>query len=59
MSAQCTWSRDGDDSDEWSTSCGQYFLINDAARPLDCKFSFCCFCGKHITETKHEADDDK
>ena len=41
----CSWSREEDGSDTWSTGCCKEFQINDAQSPKDSGMNFCCFCG--------------
>jgi hypothetical protein len=49
-SQPCRWTQEDDsESDTWSTSCGQYYVINDGT-PRENDMKFCSFCGKPLIE---------
>jgi hypothetical protein len=43
----CQWENDGEGN--WSTGCGDAFIILDGT-PTENKMNFCCYCGKPINE---------
>ncbi len=49
MKLECIWSQDGIDNNIWSTSCGEYFTIDDGT-PYQNDFKFCYFCGKKLKQ---------
>jgi hypothetical protein len=53
----CNWSQEDDESDCWVTSCGNAFSLNDGT-PSDNSLKHCCYCGRHLTETRWEPDED-
>lgn len=57
----CTWAGylcyDGYLMEEWETSCGNIFLLEDGT-PADNKMKFCCYCGKPLKELVEEEEGD-
>jgi hypothetical protein len=51
----CTWAQDGEDSDTWGTSCGQFFTLNEGS-PADNDMRHCCYCGKSLDCQPHIDD---
>lgn len=56
--ASCHWSQDGEDSDVWQTSCGNYFSITDGT-PVENDMAYCCYCGTKLEQFPHELEDDE
>jgi hypothetical protein len=54
----CNWSQEDDESDCWVTSCGNAFSLNDGT-PSDNSLKHCCYCGRHLTETRWEPEPDE
>ena len=48
-SLKCIWSQEDENSDIWSTSCGENFILNEGT-PEENKFKFCNYCGKEIEQ---------
>ena len=53
MSNECNWSQEDDEYGSWETDCGQSFILNDGT-PSDNRLKYCCYCGKPLTETPFE-----
>jgi hypothetical protein len=56
--AACNWSQEDDESDCWVTSCGNAFSLNDGT-PSENSIKHCCYCGRHLTETRWEPESDE
>jgi hypothetical protein len=46
---ECIWTQDDEDSNTYSTDCGECFEITDGT-PKDNGFKFCFYCGKQIKQ---------
>jgi hypothetical protein len=46
---KCIWSQEDEDSDCYSTSCGNAFVLNDGT-PKENSIKFCFNCGKPVEE---------
>lgn len=44
---RCTWTLDDEDYGAHSTSCGEYFQIEEGS-PAENGMEFCCYCGRPI-----------
>ena len=54
----CNWFQDSEDqSDLYDTTCGNRYFIIDGT-PTDNGFLFCCYCGKPLTQTLIEPEQD-
>ncbi len=50
----CLWEREDKEFeervDDWITSCGRDYFINDGSSPLEKGWKYCPFCGLKIKE---------
>ena len=49
MVASCAWVQNMDYGDEWATSCGKSFLLNEGS-PRENGLQWCGFCGRQLKE---------
>jgi len=54
-SLKCIWSQEDENSDIWSTSCGENFILNEGT-PEENKFKFCNYCGKEIEQDEWKGE---
>ena len=45
----CEWYLLDDDSNDWETTCGNQFVLNDGT-PAENQMKHCCFCGGSLIE---------
>ena len=52
---KCIWEQDDYESDCWSTTCKQYFSLNEGT-PKENGFIFCVFCGKKVEQKEFKEE---
>lgn len=57
VSMNCIWSKLNWDN-EWTTECGQSFIILDDLTPEENDFKFCVYCGKPLVQKIDEDEED-
>ena len=54
----CSWIQVDAESDNWETTCGHVFVINEGT-PEENSMVYCCYCSNVIDQVVWEEDDEE